>query len=178
MAIEAISLKRLVRALITRVGKVRGKPFDFQNFDDRLIVQKIAYLLVKAGIIKGLPFNYYLRGPYSPDLLRSLEDTAEYSALDEKVVSEMRGAEVSLSGEDEERFQRVMALLKKHDWNSEWLELFTSALFFAELEPDPRNPNWRRVEHVLAFKKNVKKDLAQEIVREVQDCIKKSLFAL
>ncbi|MCD6312962.1 MAG: hypothetical protein J7L79_04045 [Thaumarchaeota archaeon] len=62
MAIEAISLKGLVRALITRVGKVRDKPFDFQNFNDRLIVQKIAYLLVKAGIIKGLPFNYYLRG--------------------------------------------------------------------------------------------------------------------
>ena len=49
-----------------------GVSSDVTGFDSRLILQKTVYLLEEAGIHLGYPFNWYLRGPYSPALTRDL----------------------------------------------------------------------------------------------------------
>ncbi len=56
-------------ALALRELGVQG---DVGGFDSRLILQKTVYLLEEAGIRLGYPFNWYLRGPYSPALTRDL----------------------------------------------------------------------------------------------------------
>jgi len=178
MTVEVIPLRKLIRGLIRRLEEVRGKTFDFQNFDDRLIVQKIAYLLSKAGIIRGLNFNYYLRGPYSRELLTLLKNTRAYTDLDENQFTEMRETEIKLDPQKEAAFQKVLTLLRENNWDARWLELFTSGLFFAELEPDPDNPNWRRVTHILAFKKKISEDEAERIVNQIKKYLKEGLFQL
>ena len=178
MTDKVIPLQKLVRGLIRRVEKARGKDFDFLNFEDRLMVQKITYLLVKAGIIRGLSFNYYLRGPYCPELLKMLKDTAENRDLTAREFTEMRNTEIKLDPKSEKRFQQVLDLLKKKNWDVNWLEWFTSGLFFAELELDPRKPNWKKIQELLAFKKGLKKSIAAQIVDEIKKYIGSGLFTL
>jgi len=41
---------------------------DKNNFEHRLIAQKMVYLLKQKGILFRYPYNLYVRGPYSPAL--------------------------------------------------------------------------------------------------------------
>ena len=47
-----------------------GREFRLEEFDDRLLLQKIVYMLQKAGINFGYYFSWYLRGPYSAGLAK------------------------------------------------------------------------------------------------------------
>lgn len=47
-----------------------GLPFSVDHFMDRLILQKVVYLVQAAGAQLGYQFHWYLRGPYSPLLAR------------------------------------------------------------------------------------------------------------
>jgi uncharacterized protein YwgA len=58
-------LKKLI-ALI----KESGIKVNVDNFQDRLILQKLVYLLKLSGINLGYSFSLYVRGPYSPDLTK------------------------------------------------------------------------------------------------------------
>lgn len=44
------------------------------NFEDKLLIQKIVYLLSLKGIELGYPYSLYFRGPYSPALTRDIYD--------------------------------------------------------------------------------------------------------
>jgi uncharacterized protein YwgA len=50
------------------------------TFEDRLVTQKVVYLLQKAGVHLGYPFQWYLRGPYSSDLSADIYSLAAESA--------------------------------------------------------------------------------------------------
>lgn len=52
---------------------------DMEDFDERLRLQKIVYLLWAYGISLGYGFNWYVRGPYSPKL------ASDGYALDDEV---------------------------------------------------------------------------------------------
>ncbi|MEK6924277.1 MAG: hypothetical protein AABW54_03510 [Candidatus Micrarchaeota archaeon] len=42
------------------------------SFEDRLVIQKVVFLLKKLGVDAGFGYGLYVRGPYSPDLTKSL----------------------------------------------------------------------------------------------------------
>ena len=44
--------------------------FDMDNFNGRLRFQKTVHLLQSFGIDLGYSYNWYLRGPYCPDLTK------------------------------------------------------------------------------------------------------------
>ncbi|MEI6796783.1 MAG: hypothetical protein WCK39_07945 [Methanomassiliicoccales archaeon] len=44
------------------------------NFEDKLLIQKIVYLLSLQGLELGYPYGLYFRGPYSPALTRDIYD--------------------------------------------------------------------------------------------------------
>lgn len=48
-----------------------GRP-NMEEFSIRLQLQKIIYLLQASGLSLGYGFNWYVRGPYSPDLAQAL----------------------------------------------------------------------------------------------------------
>lgn len=45
--------------------------FDMDTFDGRLKFQKTVHILQSFGIHLGYYYNWYLRGPYSPDLAKA-----------------------------------------------------------------------------------------------------------
>lgn len=48
-----------------------GQP-NMEEFSNRLRLQKLIYLLQASGLSLGYGFNWYVRGPYSPDLAQVL----------------------------------------------------------------------------------------------------------
>lgn len=68
------------------------------NFEDKLVIQKVVYLLKLKGIEFSYPFNLYVRGPYSPSLTRDiyghkkelidLRSNEELSPSEKKVIQE------------------------------------------------------------------------------------------
>lgn len=47
---------------------MRVFPSRLVKFDDRLILQKVVYLLQESGLEMGYRYHWYLRGPYSTGL--------------------------------------------------------------------------------------------------------------
>ncbi|MGD0817828.1 MAG: hypothetical protein ABR986_05440 [Methanomassiliicoccales archaeon] len=48
-----------------------------ENFEDKLVIQKIVYLIQLKGMRTGYAFNLYVRGPYSPDLTSDIYEHSE-----------------------------------------------------------------------------------------------------
>ncbi|MCX6804145.1 MAG: hypothetical protein NTY48_06300 [Candidatus Diapherotrites archaeon] len=84
---------------IACIRAVGIKP-NLDNFDNKLVIQKTIFLLQKKGIDCGVPYNFYVRGPYSPELtkgmyeeqekLKSLKTSKELSKKEEKSAEEFK----------------------------------------------------------------------------------------
>jgi len=115
---QQISLKLTLDAL--------GVPLRLDSFDDRMVLQKTIYLCQRAGVYLGYRYNWYLRGPYSPDLTRDAFElhAKQTSGFDEAVGWKLDGASI-------ERLNRVSSLWKsrREDERPRWLELLASVLF-------------------------------------------------
>lgn len=55
--------------------EIVGRPIRMKDFEDRLILQKLCYILKKTDNSVKYNFNWYIRGPYSPPLAH---DAFEY----------------------------------------------------------------------------------------------------
>lgn len=96
-----------------------------ETFEDRLICQKKIYLLQELGINLGYSYNWYIRGPYSPDLTSYV-----YNKLD--VLSDYDFSGHSLSAKANERVQKVNNLANvtpKTLSQASWYELLASVLY-------------------------------------------------
>jgi uncharacterized protein YwgA len=59
--------------IISRVFHQLGfANINMQDFQDRLRYQKIVYLMQNFGLSLGYGYGWYVRGPYSPDLTKTL----------------------------------------------------------------------------------------------------------
>jgi len=56
----------------TCLKKLEFSSMSSYNFEDRLMIQKIVYLLQRKGLGFSYPYNLYIRGPYSPELCRDV----------------------------------------------------------------------------------------------------------
>lgn len=110
------SREEKLAVLIKRIGN-----FDMSSFNGRVIFQKTAYLLQEFGITLGYNFNWYLRGPYSPQLTRDGGKLQEV-------------AEIKLPTEEEKKFERFLDFLTAKD-DSNWLETLASILFIKKISP-------------------------------------------
>ena len=54
--------------------KITGKELNMNEYPDRLMLQKIVYLLQEAGINFGYDFNWYVKGPYCTRLAADIFD--------------------------------------------------------------------------------------------------------
>lgn len=102
--------------LIKRIGN-----FDMSSFNGRVIFQKTTYLLQEFGITLGYNFNWYLHGPYSPQVMRDGVRLQEV-------------AKIKLSTEKEKKFERFLDFLTAKD-DSKWLEALASILFIKKISP-------------------------------------------
>jgi uncharacterized protein YwgA len=59
--------------ILSRVLKTIGfDNVDMDNFDNRLIYQKLIYLIQNYGLSLGYGYSWYVKGPYSPELTKTL----------------------------------------------------------------------------------------------------------
>ena len=80
--------------------------FSMDNFDDRLKLQKLLYLLQSCGIYLGYDFSWYLRGPYCVSL------TINAYALKE-IYDDIPDGEVKFKKSDpQKKFKRFLEFVK------------------------------------------------------------------
>ncbi len=103
-----------------------GLPLRLDSFDDRMALQKTIYLCQQAGVHLGYRYNWYLRGPYSPDLTR---DAFELKAEQGSGFDDTTGW--NLDGPSIHRLKKINPLLESHPESQRprWLELLASVLF-------------------------------------------------
>jgi uncharacterized protein YwgA len=142
---------------------VLGLPLVLDTFGDRMTIQKEIYLSQAAGIHLGYRYNWYLRGPYSPDLTR---DAFELRARQRSEFDETVGWNL-----DDESIRKLENLksLWSHVGTFErprWLELLASVHFLLKTrQASSENiPNLRAI-----LEKNSKFFSEEEIQQAIQE---------
>jgi len=95
-----IALKLAVDAL--------GLEFKIDSFQDRLILQKVIYLVQVAKVHLGYYYQWYLHGPYSPSLTRDEYGVAVDCA---QGLDDSKGW--SLDKESRKRLEHLQGLVKQ-----------------------------------------------------------------
>ncbi len=93
-----------------------------KDFEGRLSLQKIIYLMQEFGISLGYSFNWYIHGPYSPELASDgfkldnlkIEKHLKMKFMDEKL---------------EEDFEMFLDFIKRYKKSPRKLELLASIAF-------------------------------------------------
>ena len=115
-----------------RIGNFDHKTFS-RDFDSRLIFQKSIYLMQAFGLYIGVPFSWYLHGPYSMVLARhGYELTKKYDKL-----PVIQFATV----ESEKRFDRFLSFLGERRTDARWLEALASLHFLRNTYPTTSKDN-------------------------------------
>lgn len=114
---EQTSRKQILGGLLHRIRNYHSRSFATE-FSERLILQKTIYLMQTFDLFIGYHFNWYLKGPYSPQLAKDAYDLSNtYEELPEVTF-------VSVSAE--KRFQKFMSLVGDHLMDADWLEAIAS----------------------------------------------------
>lgn len=115
---------KILNGLVNRIGNF--DPNEYKNsFDTRLILQKTIYLLQAFGLNIGFHYNWYLRGPYSPDLTRVAYEVVD--SYDDEIVAEFDNAQ------DEERFSHFLQFIENKKNDHYKMEAVASIHFLAKL---------------------------------------------
>ena len=115
---------------MTNIDIANGLIFQALNiekdtFDDRLLSQKKIFLLQELGVNIGYSYNWYIRGPYSPDLttyiFNNLDMLKEQDFSDYKFTDTVKGKIDSING---------LAVKKPKTLTvTSWYELLASVLY-------------------------------------------------
>jgi uncharacterized protein YwgA len=105
------------------IGRIIGKDAGIKTFRDRLIVQKMTYLLKSAGVAPDYFYSWYVRGPYS---IAVSNDSRNYYGSSDKFSGELTQKEADV-------VNRMRAFLSDDlrdlDRLDQKLELYGSLLF-------------------------------------------------
>lgn len=102
---------------------------DKETFDDCLLSQKKVFLLQSLGVDIGYSYNWYIRGPYSPDLTSYI-----FANLD--ILKEQNLSEYKLSEDVKKKIDTVNGLsAKKPNSLSDpsWYELLASVFYIHKM---------------------------------------------
>lgn len=102
--------------------------FDMDTFDGRLRFQKTVQILQAFGIDLGYYYNWYLRGPYCPDLAK---DGFELKDVIEKVP---KIAIEFADPEDRARYDRFKGFIRDKKEDPKQLEIASSICFLRNEE--------------------------------------------
>jgi len=129
-----------------------------EYFTERKRLQKLGYLLKSFGLDIPFDFSWYIHGPYSPGLTRLLYETVEGGIVETE----------PLSGQENERVNRLKAFLGKDLTDSDKLELLASVHYLREIARNVGAP----ADEILLFLKEKKPYFTEQ---EVQECWIKSV---
>lgn len=121
---------------------------DIRTVQERKTVQKAVYLGQASGVDLGYRYNWYIMGPYSPEL------TKDYFALGESLqTDDDRSIDYALQDPVKSRLARVKGILTPPEGvalnKPEWLELLASVHYLLRA----RNMAWSEAIDYLRIKK-------------------------
>lgn len=118
--------------------------------DKRLILQKAVFIAQLCDVDLGYRYNWYIRGPYSPDLASDY-----YRFADDGIVD---GEEVHFAGNVSEKINNVKNLLdlESAENRKDWLEALASIAFLIKKSN-------KTLEEAKAVVKEVKGHISDEI---------------
>ncbi len=108
---------------------------DTDTFKNRLIYQKVIYLVQFSGISLGYRFNWYIRGPYAPDLTDAIYDIRESASL----YSASERIEFKNQKQIEQKIESFLKVIGENIENPEFLEILASIAYIKENDPAYRN---------------------------------------
>lgn len=108
---------------------------DPSTFENRLIYQKTIYLLQFSGISLGYRFNWYIRGPYSPELTETIYKIDN----DRSIFSEGSSIRFKNQDEIEQKTGFFLETLAENAKNPEFLEVLASIAYIKENDSAYRN---------------------------------------
>lgn len=121
-----VEREEVLGGLLKIIGNYRANFFK-DVFDDRLILQKTIYLLQAFGLHLGYFFNFYIRGPYSPQLARAgyrLSEIFDQCPIVKFVKPKSGG-----------RFYQFLQFLGDRKRDPDWLERLASIHFICRVYP-------------------------------------------
>ena len=114
--IDNMERKNMIAGLLKRIDE-----FDVNNFDDRLRVQKIIFLMQTIlGHKFKFPYTLYVHGPYSPklsDLFYGFKDTLQFKTVKFK------------DGTNEDNFKEFIAIIQDFSNDRLMLELVSTLAY-------------------------------------------------
>ena len=128
------------------------------TFSYRKLFQKLIYLLQKSGINFNFSYNWYLHGPYSPDLTRILYEIVESNPSPH---DELDDSEIA-------RINKLKSFLGKDLHSPDRLELLVSIDYLRKRARMVRASD----DEVIAALKKVKPYFSEE---EIRECWQKSI---
>jgi len=103
--------------LVECLKRLGIKP-KLETFGERKLLQKLVYLLQVSGVRLNFHYNWYLHGPYSPSLTRTLYEIVESGSLPHEELSNSDIARIdklrSFLGEDINSPDRLELLVSIH----------------------------------------------------------------
>jgi uncharacterized protein YwgA len=147
-----------------------GRELSLDDFDSRLALQKMIYLVQAAGVHLGYTYGWYLRGPYSRELTRDA-----FSVRAELMQSADGWNEWKLDPVSENRLAGLRQMFEAipDKSQSRWLELLASVHFLLET----RQGNAGNIPGLRQVLLSNRKDFSEEeISRAIEELKKHALF--
>jgi len=138
--------------------KMLGINPKLETFTERKLLQKLVFLLQQFGVDLKFNYSWYLHGPYSPDLTRTLYEMTEPSSIPK---AELSDSEIA-------RINKLKNFLDKDIYSSDRLELLVSINYLRERARAIGASD----QEVLRITKKVKPYFSE---REIQECWQKSI---
>lgn len=117
--------------MLSRPGtlKLLAKEFSWletatASFNQRKVLQKTVFILQEMRLRLGYQFNWYLYGPYSPQLA---EDAYQININGDYLESETHG--YSFSSKSKDILRKFKSLFADRKTDETWLEIVSSLLF-------------------------------------------------
>ena len=140
--------------------KMVGISLRMETFSERKRVQKMVYLLDKVFHLDfGYSYNWYLHGPYSPELTRIIFDLIEKERED-------IAKPVKLSAADRAKISRLKLFLCDDIESTDALELLVSLHYLLNCSSDSDS----RIEDAVNFLKSKKPYFSDE---EISNALKR-----
>ena len=133
----------MIRHMMKKREKILSKiiqMLDFSSLDpttfaNRLIYQKTIYLLQFSGISLGYRFNWYIRGPYSPELTETIYKIDN----DKSIFPDSSSIRFKNQNDLEQKTRHFLEALGENAKNPEFLEILASLAYIRENDPAYRN---------------------------------------
>jgi len=157
--VNILNMKEEISKIFAIFRYINGRKIDMRNYNDRLNLQKLTYILKKAGFNFSYYFSWYVKGPYSP-LLAS--DAFNYFESNEDINEKLSEAELKIVKDLKIAFGNELQ-------NPNKLELYASLLFIKSTSAIELSEDEKLSEKLISLKPWFNKEEVKEAIKKLRE---------